>query len=213
MSTPDGARVAAFGPRRRGSSGGGGGHCRRFRRARDPGGLRGVPRPRPATGRDPSNSPAGDGPEVALFIDLATDGAPADPVDDVLWRVRDRALPGEVELLGNASRRCSPDDQGYSELMDRVGTFAKSQESTSTRVTFTPAVEEVVDSLSKRGHPAGVPHDARGPGRPRRSRGRTRRPRKGARDAQEAEDPDRRRVSPTRSTTCSTTRPCRSPTR
>lgn len=61
--------------------------------------------------------PSGDSPEIALLIDLATDGAPADPVSDVLWRVRDRALSRKLDALTAQLEGMAPDDQGYSDLM------------------------------------------------------------------------------------------------
>jgi hypothetical protein len=75
----------------------------------------------------PVELPSGDGPEVALLIDLATDGAPADPVDDVLWRVRDRAVAREVEVLMGRLEAMTPDDQGYSELMTELVRLRKAR--------------------------------------------------------------------------------------
>lgn len=74
----------------------------------------------PSMSGRPVELPSADGPEVALLIDLATDGAPADPVDDVLWRVRDRAVAREVEVLRGRLETMAPDDQGYSELITEL---------------------------------------------------------------------------------------------
>ncbi|HSJ26964.1 MAG TPA: DNA primase [Acidimicrobiia bacterium] len=68
----------------------------------------------------PVDLPAGDGAEVALLIDLATDGAPADPIGDVLARVRDRALALRLDGLTERIQSMHPDDQGYSELMTEL---------------------------------------------------------------------------------------------
>lgn len=70
-----------------------------------------------AVSGQPVDLPSGDAPEVALLIDLATDGAPADPVSDVLWRVRDRALSRKLEALTTQLEGMAPDDQRYSDLM------------------------------------------------------------------------------------------------
>lgn len=78
------------------------------------------------TGR-PVKLPSADGPEVALLIDLATDGAPADPVEDVLWRVRDRAVAREVEVLMGRLEAMTPDDQGYSEVMTELVRLRKAR--------------------------------------------------------------------------------------
>jgi len=71
--------------------------------------------------------PTGEGDEVSLLIDLATEGAPADPVDDVLWRVRDRAVAREVEVLMTRIEAMAPDDQGYSELMTELVRLRKAR--------------------------------------------------------------------------------------
>jgi hypothetical protein len=55
-----------------------------------------------------------------LLIDLATDDAPADPVTDVLPRVRDRALIVRLDGLTERIQSMHPDDQGYSELMTEL---------------------------------------------------------------------------------------------
>ena len=81
----------------------------------------------PSMSGRPVELPSGDGPEVALLIDLATDGAPADPVDDVLWRVRDRAVAREVEVLTGRLEAMAPDDQGYSELMTELVRLRKAR--------------------------------------------------------------------------------------
>ena len=79
-----------------------------------------------AVGR-PVELPTGEGDEVSLLIDLATEGAPADPVDDVLWRVRDRAVAREVEVLMTRIEAMAPDDQGYSELMTELVRLRKAR--------------------------------------------------------------------------------------
>ncbi|MEX2279376.1 MAG: DNA primase [Acidimicrobiia bacterium] len=79
-----------------------------------------------ALGR-PVELPSGDGPEVALLIDLATDGAPADPIEDVLWRVRDRAAARDVEVLMSRLEAMTPDDQGYSDVMAELVRLRKAR--------------------------------------------------------------------------------------
>jgi DNA primase len=68
----------------------------------------------------PVDIPSGDEPAIAFLIDLATDAAPAERPDDVLWRIRDRALSRKVERLSSQIDGMQPDDQGYSELMGEL---------------------------------------------------------------------------------------------
>lgn len=79
-----------------------------------------------AAGR-PVDLPSGEGPAVSLLIDLVTDGAPADPVDDVLWRVRDRAVARQVEVLTGRLEAMGAEDQGYSELMAELVRLRKAR--------------------------------------------------------------------------------------
>ena len=78
------------------------------------------------TGR-PVDLPSGEGPEISLLIDLATDDAPADPVADVLWRVRDRAVSRQVEILTGQLESLDPEDQGYSDLMTELVRLRKAR--------------------------------------------------------------------------------------
>ena len=77
--------------------------------------------------RGPVELPNGGGAEVALLIDLATDGAPADPVDDVLWRVRDRAIARRVAVLETELETLPSADQRYSDVMNELVRLRKSR--------------------------------------------------------------------------------------
>jgi hypothetical protein len=75
----------------------------------------------------PVELPGGESPEVSVLIDLATDDAPADPVDDVLWRVRDRAVARQVSTLESELETVPAADQRYSELMAELVRLRKAR--------------------------------------------------------------------------------------
>lgn len=75
----------------------------------------------------PVELPSGNGPEVALLIDLATDDAPPDPVSDVLWRVRDRAISRQVAALEAELENLPSADQRYSDVMTELVRLRKAR--------------------------------------------------------------------------------------
>ena len=75
----------------------------------------------------PVDIPPGDGPEVSLLIDLATDPAPAADLADALWRVRVRGLDRRIDALREQVTSMHPDDQGYSGLMDELVRLQKAR--------------------------------------------------------------------------------------
>lgn len=75
----------------------------------------------------PVELPSGNGPEVALLIDLATDDAPPDPVSDVLWRVRDRAISRQVAALEAELENLPSAHQRYSDVMTELVRLRKAR--------------------------------------------------------------------------------------